>query len=59
MDEQKDTLGMLDLILRPGFTVENQRIVKVNQAAQGYFLSEGMEDGCHSRQRHRSYHAGV
>ena len=43
MDEQKDTLGMLDLILRPGFTVENQRIVKVNQAAQGYFLSEGME----------------
>ena len=43
MDEQKDTLGMLDLILRPGFTVENQRIVKVNQAAQGYFLSEGMD----------------
>ena len=43
MDEQKDTLGMLDLILRPGFSVENHRIVKVNQAAQGYFLSEGMD----------------
>lgn len=43
MDEQKDTLGMLDLMLRPGFCVKDNRIIKVNQAAQGFFLSPGME----------------
>ena len=43
MDEQKDILNMLDLMLRPGFCVRDGRIIKVNQAAEGFFLSEGME----------------
>lgn len=43
MDKQKDTLGLLDLMLRPGFCVKDNRIVKVNQAAQSYFLTPGME----------------
>lgn len=43
MEEQRDTLGMLDLMIRPGFCVKENRIVKVNQAAEGYFLAPGME----------------
>ena len=34
MEEKKDTLGMLDLVIRPGFCVRNNQIVKVNQAAE-------------------------
>ena len=43
MDEQKEILDLLDLMLRPGFCARNGRIIKVNQAAEGYFLSVGME----------------
>ena len=43
MVEEKDNLNMLDLMLRPGFCVRDGRIIKVNQAAEGYFLSVGME----------------
>lgn len=43
MFEQKENLDMLDLMLRPGFCVRDGRIIKVNQAAEGYFLSAGME----------------
>ncbi len=39
MDQSKDTLGLLDLMVRPGFCVQNNRIVKINQAAQGYSLA--------------------
>ena len=42
MEEHKDLLGMLDLMARPGFCVKENQIIKVNQAAQGYFLSPGM-----------------
>ena len=43
MVEQMDTMGMLDLMIRPGFCVKEGKIVKVNQAAQGYLLCAGME----------------
>lgn len=42
MEEQQDLLGMLDLMVRPGFCVKENQIVKVNQAAESYFLSPGM-----------------
>lgn len=41
MEEKKETLGMLDLIIRPVFCVKDQKIVKVNPAAEGLLLSVG------------------
>jgi signal transduction histidine kinase len=43
MDAQKDTMILLDLMLRPGFCVRSGRITHVNQAAESYLLSAGME----------------
>lgn len=43
MEEQKDTMGMLDLIVRPVFCVKENHIVKVNQAAQRLFLTTGAD----------------
>lgn len=43
MEEQKDTLGMLDLVTAPGFCVKENRIVKVNAAAAGLLLAPDME----------------
>lgn len=42
MEEHKDLLNMLDLMVRPGFCVKDGHIIKVNQAAESYFLSPGM-----------------
>lgn len=35
--------GMLDLLIRPGFCVQNHTIVYANQAAQALLLSSGMD----------------
>ncbi len=43
MEEQRDLLGMLDLMIRPGFCVKESKIVKVNQGAESYFLAPGMD----------------
>lgn len=43
MEERNDVLGMLDMMLRPGFCVKDHTIVKVNQAAQSLFLAPGYE----------------
>jgi len=43
MEDQKDILGMLDLITAPGFCVKENRIIKANAAAAGLFFAEGME----------------
>ena len=43
MEENKETMGMVDLMIRPVFCVKDQKIVKVNPAARGVQLSEGME----------------
>lgn len=43
MDQSNDTLGLLDLMVRPGFCVKNNRIIKINQAAQCYSLTSGSD----------------
>lgn len=42
MEEHKDLLGILDLMVHPGFCVKENQIIKVNQAAESYFLFPGM-----------------
>ena len=43
MEVEKDTLGMLDLMIRPGFCVKENKIVKVNQAAESFLLIPGTD----------------
>ena len=43
MEEKKDTLGMLDLVIRPGFCVKENQIIKVNQAAESLFITPGTD----------------
>ena len=43
MDRELDAMGMLDLMVSPGFCVKNGIIIKCNAAAQGILLREGME----------------
>ena len=45
MEEQKDTIGLLDMIVRPVFCVKENTIVRLNQAARQLFLSEGTDIG--------------
>ena len=51
MEEKKDTLGMLDLVIRPGFCVKENQIIKVNQAAESLFLPQLRRVG-HTGGRH-------
>lgn len=41
MEDRNDVLGMLDLMLRPGFCVKEGLVVKVNQAAQSLCIRPG------------------
>lgn len=41
MEDRNDVLGMLDLMLRPGFCVKDGHILKVNQAAQSLCIRPG------------------
>lgn len=43
MEEQKEIYRMLDLMIRPGFCVRENKIVKCNQAAEGLFLSPDID----------------
>ena len=43
MEEKKDTLGMLDLMIRPGFCVKENQIIKINHAAEGLLLASGSD----------------
>ena len=43
MEQEKDSLGTLDLIIRPGFLVKENKIIRCNRAARGLLLEEGME----------------
>lgn len=43
MEERNDVLGMLDMMIRPGFCVKEKRIIRVNQAASGLGLTTGMD----------------
>lgn len=43
MDQELDALGMLDLMVSPGFCVKDQKIIKCNAAALGLLIREGTE----------------
>ena len=43
MEEKKETVGMLDLMIRPVFCVKDQKIFKVNAAAHSLQLAAGMD----------------
>lgn len=43
MEENKETLGMLDLMVRPVFCVKNNKIIKLNPAAEGLLLTVGAD----------------
>ena len=43
MEENKETIGMLDLMIRPVFCVKDQKIVKANSAAQALLLTAGSD----------------
>lgn len=43
MDREPDRLGMLDLMIRPGFCVKDGKILKCNASALGILLREGMD----------------
>ncbi len=43
MEEQKEIYDMLELMIRPGFCVKENKLVKLNRAAEGLFLSPGMD----------------
>lgn len=43
MEVKKDCFGMLDLMIRPGFCVKENKIVKLNSAAEGLLLSPGTD----------------
>ena len=43
MEEQKNALGMLDLLTAPGFCVKENKIIKVNAPAAALLFEEGME----------------
>lgn len=43
MDERNDIMGMLDLMVTPGFCVQNKKIVKLNPAAEGLLLTTGTD----------------
>ena len=43
MEEKLDALGMLDLMVRPGFCVKDNKIVKTNEAALALLFSPGMD----------------
>lgn len=43
MDQELDALGMLDLMVSPGFCVKDQKIIKCNAGALGLLLREGMD----------------
>ena len=43
MAQELDALGMLDLMVRPGFCVKDRKIIKCNPSAQSMLLEEGMD----------------
>ena len=43
MEEKKSHTAMLDLMLQPGFIVQNNVIQKANQAAQSLLLTPGLD----------------
>jgi len=64
MEEQKDMLGLLDMMVQPVFCVKENIIIRVNAAAQQLFLSVGddvrplLENGAEDSQALLEYIVG-
>ncbi len=43
MEEKKDTLGVLDYMIQPGFFVKENKITEVNEGAKALFLAPSMD----------------
>ena len=43
MEEKKEIPELLELVLRPGFCVKENKITAANQAARGLLLEPGMD----------------
>lgn len=43
MERKESDPGMLDLMIRPAFSVENGVVAKVNEAGKKYFIESGMQ----------------
>lgn len=43
MEQQKDTMAMLDLLIRPAFCIKDGVIVRINKAAEGLTLELGTQ----------------
>ena len=43
MEQRVDAFGMLDLMVRPGFCVHDNKIIRVNPPAEGLLITEGMD----------------
>lgn len=43
MDQEMNALGMLDLMVSPGFCAKDHKIVKCNHSARSMLLTEGMD----------------
>ena len=43
MDRELDAMGMLDLMVSPGFCVKDQKIIRCNAAAQSLLIREGAD----------------
>lgn len=43
MEQKNNTPDVLDLLIRPGFCVKNNRIVRLNRQASSLMLTEGMD----------------
>lgn len=62
MEDRNDVLGMLDLMLRPGFCVKQGQILRVNQAAQSLCIRPGTDVASLLRtgqEAYRDFHQGA
>ncbi len=45
MEQETNAMGMLDLMVRPGFCVKDNTVIQVNQAAQCHMITPGSDIG--------------
>ena len=61
MDERNEIMGMLDLMVLPGFCVQDHKIVMLNAAAEGLLLTAGMDVSpmlITGKQEYTDFHSG-
>lgn len=55
MEQMNETMGMLDLMIRPGFCVKDNTIIKVNQPAQSQMIDVGTDINTLLKTGHEEY----